>query len=383
MIAAKRVELLVRKALNLIARTTENVVSYDTDNLYPYRIANLIDASKTATACCEKAKENIICEGFLNEEFANRENDHGQDMNDILEFIADDTPRFRGYALLVQYNGAGEPDSVYPVPFSYVRAVLNEDYKRNTIVNKWLVFDNWERDSIRDTNVKTGKIYPTFNPDNFAAECIEYGGLENHPGQLFYANLSNRRPYPISPFHAVQPEMAAEHGNALYVENVLSRGFHACSIVSHGDFNSDEEQDDFRNAIRDMMGVQGTGAVLTVRDTNVGITDKPFIRVDQVGTPIDSNLYLAYNEPLRKDIAISCYTVPIPLIDSSLISFSNASGEVVKEMQRVYRRSLARVRDRISRDLAYIFGLDTSVTEIRNDLEAEPLAVEETNEEVI
>ena len=51
MIAAKKIELIVRRALNLVPRTSEGVVSYDVDNLYPQRIANLIDASKTATAC--------------------------------------------------------------------------------------------------------------------------------------------------------------------------------------------------------------------------------------------------------------------------------------------------------------------------------------------
>lgn len=371
MIAAKKIELIVRRALNLVPRTSEGVVSYDVDNLYPQRIANLIDASKTATACCDKAKENIICEGFVNEEFAARTNEHSQDMNDVLEFVADEIPRYRGYALIVQYGGDGRPLYCYPVPFSYVRAVLNEDYKRDSIVRKWRVFDNWERETLKDTNVKTGVVYPNFNPKNFWKECEEYGGIENHPGQLYYANFSNRRPYPISPFHAVQPEMGAEHGNALYVENVLARGFHACSVVSHGMFQSDQEQNEFRDAITEMMGVEGTGAVLTVRDENVGITEKPFIRVDQIGTPIDSDLYKSYCEPLRKDIAISCFTIPIPLIDSSLISFSNASGEVVKEMQRVYRRSLSRVRDKISRDLAYIFDIDPELTKIKNDLEGD------------
>ena len=80
-------------------------------------------------------------------------------------------------------------------------------------------------------------------------------------------------------------------------------------------------------------------------------------------------MYEKYSEPLRKDIAIACYTIPIPLIDSSLINFANASGEVVKEMQKVYRRSLSRVRERISRDLAYIFDVDTAMTNINNNLE--------------
>ena len=105
MIDGKRIYLAVRKAINLLPRQAEGVVSYDADNLYPQRIANLIDASKTATACVAKAAENIVCEGFAVEEFARMTNDNGQDMNDILEFIGEDIPRFRGYALIVQYGG--------------------------------------------------------------------------------------------------------------------------------------------------------------------------------------------------------------------------------------------------------------------------------------
>lgn len=65
MIAAKKIELIVRKALNLVPRTSEGVVSYDVDNLYPQRIANLVDASKTATACCDKAKETSFARDSL------------------------------------------------------------------------------------------------------------------------------------------------------------------------------------------------------------------------------------------------------------------------------------------------------------------------------
>lgn len=371
MIATKKIALIISKALQLHPRKTEGVVSYDKDNLYPQRLTNLIDSSKSATASCEKAQENIFCEGFENKDFAGRMNDNGDTMNDILEFVAADTPRHRGYAYIVQYGGDMLPRAVYNVPFEYVRAVLNDDYKNNQRVNKWKVFNNWEGEPIKDTNIRTAKIYPTFNPATFAAECEEYGGIENHPGQLFYANLSNKQPYPTSPFHAVQPEMRAEAGNAVYVENTLSRGFHVCSIVSHGDFEDDDEKNAFRDAIKDMMGVDGAGSVLTVRDTNVGVSEKPFIRVDNVGTPIDSSLYTAYNEPLRKDIAIACYNVPVPLIDSSLISFSNASGEVIKEMQKIYRRSLSKIRDRISRDLAYIFDLPEEMTRIKDELNAE------------
>lgn len=370
MIATKQIFLAVGKALKLRAFKSDEVLGYGLDNLYPQTITEVINASKTATSCCEKAQENISCEGFNNASFAEMGNDHGDNMNDVLEFISSDIPRYRGYALIVQYGGDYKPKAVYPVPFQYVRAVLNDDYINNPIVNKWKVFNNWDREEVKNRNSIKGKIYPTFNPETFKAECEEFGGIEKHPGQLFYANLSNTAPYPLSPFHAVQSEMVAEYKNAEYVQNTLARGFHMCSIVTHGGFDSDTEQNNFRDAVSGMMGTDNAGAVLVVRNVNVGLPDAgDFIKVSNVGTPIDANLYKAYNEPLRKDIAIACYNLPIPLIDSSLISFSNSSGEVIKELQKVYRRSLAKVRARISRDLAYIFDLPAERTEIRNDLE--------------
>lgn len=73
--------------------------------------------------------ENIVCEGFAVEAFARMTNDHGQDMNDVLEFIGEDIPKYRGFALIVQYGGDLKPKAVYPVPFGYVRAVLNKTIK--------------------------------------------------------------------------------------------------------------------------------------------------------------------------------------------------------------------------------------------------------------
>lgn len=134
-----------------------------------------------------KATENIVCEGFAVEAFARMTNDHGQDMNDVLEFIGEDIPKYRGFALIVQYGGDFKPKAVYPVPFGYVRAVLNKNYKDNSRVDKWLVFDNWDRSTLKDTNSKKGTVYPTFNPENFAAECEEYGGIEITRGNCITA----------------------------------------------------------------------------------------------------------------------------------------------------------------------------------------------------
>ena len=117
---------------------------------------------------------------------------------------------------------------------------------------------------------------------------------------------------------------------------------------------------------------ENAGAVLTVRDPNASLPQaNPFIKVDQIGSPIDKDLYKAYVEPLRKDIAIAAYNIPLPLIDSSLLTFSNASGEVIKELQKVYRNSVQKVRKRISRELSQVFDVDQSICEINNKFDNE------------
>lgn len=377
MLGFNRCRLIVERALKLTANTGEKVINYGDGNLYPQEIAELIYASKTASAAVEKMTENIICEGFKNKDFAEKTNGNGYNMNDILEATANDVSRFKGWAWIVQYGITPQgykPIDVYNVPFEYVRAELHTNYQKDPTVKRWRVFNNWLKDSIKATNVEQNStVYPTYDPDNFAAEVEECGGIENHKGQLLYVNLGTTRPYPLSLFHAVRNEMGAEDKNGRYVNRTLGRGFHMCSIVSHGDFETEAAQEDFRNTLSEMMGSENAGSVLAVRDENMA-TDKPFIKVDQLGSPIDKDLYKAYVEPLRKDIAIAAYNIPLPLIDSSLMTFSNASGEVIKELQKVYRNSLAKVRYRISRELFQIFDLDPTITEIENKFEEDGIS---------
>ena len=376
MIGYKRVQLIVERALKLSANTGDKIITYGDGNLYPQEIANLIYASKTASAAVEKLTENIICEGFKNEEFRNITNDNGLNMDDILENTANDLARFKGWAWIVQYGlreGGYVPVGVYNVPFEYVRAEKSENYLKDPKIYKWRVFNNWDRQTVKATQVmQNSTVYNTYDPKNAPNEIADCGGLENYNGQLLYVNLCTTRPYPISTFHSVRNEMDAENKNGRYVSRTLGRGFHMCSIVTHGEFETDQEQQDFTDTLAEMMGSENAGSVLTVRNNNIEQKDK-FITVDQLGSPIDRELYKAYVEPLRKDIAISAYNIPLPLIDSSLLTFSNASGEVIKELQKVYRNSLSKVRQRISRELAQMFGVDISITEINNKFETDEL----------
>ena len=79
---------------------------------------------------------------------------------------------------------------IYPVPFEYVRAGLNKDYLTNPVIHKYVVFNNWDRQNIKSTQLdKTAVTYPAFNPDNFADEVEFFGGIENHPRTAFVHKL--------------------------------------------------------------------------------------------------------------------------------------------------------------------------------------------------
>ena len=244
MIGYRRFALVVEKALKLSANTGDKIINYGDGNLYPQEIAELIYASKTATAAVEKMTENIICEGFKNEDFAAITNGNGCNMDDVLEATANDVARFRGWAWIVQYGLTPEgykPRNVYNVPFEYVRAEMNDNYLKDPAIKRWRVFNNWDRQNVKATSsAQNSTVYPTYDPENFASEVEECGGIENHKGQLLYVNLGTTRPYPLSTFHSVRNEMGAEDKNGKYVNRTLGRGFHMCSIVSHGDFETEQ-----------------------------------------------------------------------------------------------------------------------------------------------
>ena len=225
MIGYRRFALVVEKALKLSANTGDKIINYGDGNLYPQEIAELIYASKTATAAVEKMTENIICEGFRNKDFAAITNGNGCNMDDVLEATANDVARFRGWAWIVQYGLTPEgykPRNVYNVPFEYVRAEMNDNYLKDPSIKRWRVFNNWDRQNVKATSsAQNSTVYPTYDPDNFAAEVEECGGIENHKGQLLYVNLGTTRPYPLSTFHSVRNEMGAEDKNGKYVNRTL------------------------------------------------------------------------------------------------------------------------------------------------------------------
>lgn len=100
MIAHKKVNVIVDRALKVNAKVSEKIVGYGDGNLYPQILSELIYASKTASLSVERLSEAIECEGFKNRVFGEMKNAHGDNMDEILNMLAYDVARFRGCALI-------------------------------------------------------------------------------------------------------------------------------------------------------------------------------------------------------------------------------------------------------------------------------------------
>lgn len=364
---------VIKQPLSRKGLTSADIISYDDDNLYPQKVWWLIAASKTAIKAAGKMAENIECDGFTNQAIGMHKNAHRQTLNEILSLISFDMARFNGAYLLIQYNALGQAVNVYHIPFEYVRIKANEDYKMDSKVRAYKVFNNWEKASDLNTDVQDAKEYNAYNPESVLAEIEEAGGIENYAGQLYEISMIKYKGYPLSPFHAVRDEMEIERQNSMFLKRKFSNGFMDCSVIEYQSFDgaNDEESSNnqaFEQGLKSMTSAENAASFVTVtRDMFADNT--PLIRKIDLSTPIDKDLYKAFTEPLKKDICGAAENLPIGLIDSTMIQAGMSSGgDIIKELRKMYRESLLRYRNKISESLAIIFGSDYATFAIDDKL---------------
>lgn len=342
--------------------SSSDVISYDSDNIYPQRIWWLLAASTTGISAAQAMADNIECDGFANSQIGIHENMNGDSLNDILTKISFDIARFGGYYLNIQYNALGEAVNVYHIPFEQVRIKMNSDYKEDSRVREYKVFNNWEKSSDLSTDISKAVDYKAYNPDNVLSEIEAVGGIENYSGQILCVSKRKFKGYPLSPFHTVQSQLDAEALNATYVRRQLSNGFKDCSIVEFEEIqNSSDESgtdvnDEFMGTLAAMQGANAASSFLAIKRPIMN--EQSSVRVTPLNTAVDKDYYRALLEPLQKSICMAANNLPIPLIDMTSVTGSlNTSGNIITECRKMYRESLLSYRNMISSSLAKIFGV--------------------------
>ena len=177
-------------------------------------------------------------------------------MQDILNAIAKDAAKFSGaFSLHINFNGFGEGVELQYLPFEYVRMSIPSK-TGNGRVTHVMVSDNWER-SIVKKELKPTR-YPLLNPLTAQEETLKGGR-----GQiLYYTGLQNGL-YPLLTFDSILPTAIADAAIAEWECNSITRGFHGATIVKYpAPINSEEEADEVKAKVDQMLGQESSGALV-------------------------------------------------------------------------------------------------------------------------
>ena len=237
---------------------TYGIVNYDEDNLYPQRVYMLINSAPTAHICVNTYSRFIGGEGFADTTFYQAlANAEGHSMDKILGLVKKDLARFRGFALHVNVNAAGQITELFHVPFEYVR--MASENKKNETGFDYCTYSDWGRE--KRANIRTDLItwFHAFDlsADAIAKQVDSVGGWDKYKGQLLYVS-ADQNSYPLASCDAVLECLFAEIQSDRRSTINLQNNFTAKTMLVHkGRFADEEERELFEQGMADFVGPDG------------------------------------------------------------------------------------------------------------------------------
>ena len=245
-------------------RTTWKIKSYGKNNDYPQKVLEILNSSGTGLTCFDIYTKFIVGAGFQDKTFAESLLNEKERANTILKKCAKDLKAFKGFALLIKYDGLLNK-SIYNIPFEHCRLEVDE-LKKYT--GKIAVHPDWTGINGITFKVDEIKYLNAYNPLTVKSEIKEVKGPKNYLGQVYYFTSDGDFEYPICPFDPIITDMLTEescstvkHRNAKY--NFLPGGILLRKGIKHiltGEGAIDrtskynKEQEDSAEEIKKMQG---------------------------------------------------------------------------------------------------------------------------------
>ena len=245
---------------------SKKIKGYGEYNDYPQKVLEIVGSSGTGKVCVNITTKFVIGGGFTDPTLQTTIlNNRGERGSTLLSKFSKDLVNFNGFACLVKYNGLGEPDEYYNIPFEHCRIEIDGKKEYTGCI---AVHPDWTGITGKPFKQADVKVLTRFNPRAVIEEMIAVGGPENYPGQVYYYTSDGDFEYPTSPFDPVVTDMLTEescstvkHRNAKY--NFLPGGI----LVRKGikprlkpdgtvdpEDNYNQEQEDSREEIKTMQG---------------------------------------------------------------------------------------------------------------------------------
>lgn len=248
------------------------IQAYGEFNDFPQRIAEIVEASVTGNACVSVYTKFIVGRGFADANFCNAVCDSkGMTVDALLQAVGEDYARFGGFAIHINYNALHEIVSASHFPFEWLRF---EQLDENGQFNRLAAHPDWGRRYTKLRPFKQSDIeyFHFFNPDPevIDSEVEEAGGWNGYKGQILYFSNKGYKVYPTPVFEAAVTDMSNEEGLSNITQRNVKHNFLPAGMIVDYDntSNSDEQEKETREEIREFQGDMNAGKLLYINIKN-------------------------------------------------------------------------------------------------------------------
>lgn len=265
--------------VSTLPRTTEriqepyssilNIKMYDRDNLYPQNVMKLLCNSSTALTCWSRFADFIEGDGVKSEKLAAFPvNNDGQTLNELHQLIAQDMARFKGFAILAEYDINRDVCGLRHVPFEQCRLEECDDRGK---VNHIVVHQDWTGKSTKSGSIvrvdeENCDYYDIYNPDKeiVTEQMINADGITKYKGQIYYYSADGYMVYPTAPYDASLTEFSTDTGlSNVMNRNVKSNFLPSGALAYYG--SKTDETDEIAENLQALQGDMNAGVIFGIQ----------------------------------------------------------------------------------------------------------------------
>lgn len=314
-------------------------------NDYPTMIELLVGGSATAKACAGVIADFIYGKGFSLEAEARATarqqrtrfrkdtlyiNDKRETPNDLLKKVARSLSYHKGVFLQVNYNQLFQKTSVQVLPYRYCRLGARDS---NNYRGKVLYYENWDNLQDKkevDKNVKVIDLYDP-SPKVIQEQVDAAGGWDKYKGQVYFLNLDRNDSYPLAWADVVLLDCESEMLSTKYTRNGFKKGFFGTYAFVTSTMNSDEDREDFRDNLRNSIGVEAEQSVFHFELEMKGDKLEDQVLVKPIESNVKADLFEYADKKTANNIRKTYGNIPPVLIDFVEGKLGNTSGDSLKE----------------------------------------------------
>lgn len=314
-------------------------------NDYPTMIELLVGGSATAKACAGVIADFIYGKGFSLEAEARATarqqrtrfrkdtlyiNDKRETPNDLLKKVARSLSYHKGVFVQVNYNQLFQKTSVQVLPYRYCRLGARDS---NNYRGKVLYYENWDNLQNKkevDKNVKAIDLYDP-SPKVIQEQVDAAGGWDNYKGQVYFLNLDRNDSYPLAWADVVLLDCESEMLSTKYTRNGFKKGFFGTYAFVTSTMNSDEDREDFRDNLRNSIGVEAEQSVFHFELEMKGDKLEDQVLVKPIESNVKADLFEYADKKTANNIRKTYGNIPPVLIDFVEGKLGNTSGDSLKE----------------------------------------------------